>query len=230
MARKPRFLLPGFPQHVIQRGNNREPCFFCDADKWRYLEILEEMSTRNNAAVHSYVLMTNHVHLLITPGHEFSIMHTMQDLGRKYVAYINRAHNRSGTLWEGRYKASLVDSESYLLTCMHYIEMNPVRAGIVSHPGSYSWSSYAFNALGTPDQLVTPHSIYESLGRNAMARQTAYRKLFLDLLADEDIQAIREALRQELVVGREVFKDEVAQVLNRQTRAGKTGRPSRSKK
>jgi len=130
MSRKPRFTLPGVPQHVIQRGHDREPCFYAEADYFRYRRELHEAADKNAALIHAYVLMTNHVHLLVTPGHTHSITHMMQDLGRKYVRYINYTYQRSGTLWEGRFKASLVDSEAYLLTCMRYIEMNPVRAYI----------------------------------------------------------------------------------------------------
>ena len=170
MARKPRFNLPGIPQHIIQRGNNREPCFFDDADYIHYMENLHEAAVKNCAAIHAYVLMTNHVHILVTPGTEFSITHMMQDLGRKYVRHINRKYRRTGTLWEGRYKASLVDSEAYLLTCMRYIEMNPVRATMVERPGEYPWSSYSYNAYGNADQLVTGHPVYESLGINSMEK------------------------------------------------------------
>ena len=132
MARKPRFNLPGVPQHIVQRGNNREPCFYTSADYRRYLEMLREAASRNQVRIHGYVLMTNHVHLLATPDDAFGISHMMQDLGRKYVLYINRTHGRTGTLWEGRYKTSLVDSDDYLLSCMRYIELNPVRAGMIS--------------------------------------------------------------------------------------------------
>ncbi len=146
MSRQPRFNLPGVPQHVIQRGNNREPCLFAEADYIRYMDDLYEEATKNHAAIHAYVLMTNHVHILVTPGSEFNITHMMQDLGRKYVRYINHSYKKSGTLWEGRYKASLVDSEIYLLTCMRNIEINPVRAGMVETPGEYKWSSYTANS------------------------------------------------------------------------------------
>ena len=145
MARKPRFNLPGVPQHVIQRGNNREPCFYGDGDYQRYLGDLREAADRNDCRLHAYVLMTNHVHLLVTPMAEHGVTHLMQDLGRKYVRYINHNYQRTGTLWEGRYKSSLIDSEAYLLVCMRYIELNPVRAGMVQHPGEYRWSSYNGN-------------------------------------------------------------------------------------
>jgi putative transposase len=165
MSRKSRFLLPGMPQHVIQRGHNREPCFFAEEDYQRYLHDAHEAALKNRLQIHSYVLMTNHVHLLVTPEQPFSVMHAMQDLGRKYVRYINHSYKRTGGLWEGRYKASLVDSEAYLLTCMRYIEMNPVRAGMVEHPGEYRWSSYSANADGESNVILTMHPLYKALGR-----------------------------------------------------------------
>jgi putative transposase len=199
MARKPRFNLPGVPQHIIQRGNNREPCFFAKIDFIRYMDNLHEAAANNNAAVHSYVLMTNHVHLLVTPGTEFSITHMMQDLGRKYVRYINDSYKRTGTLWEGRYKASLIDSEIYLLTCMRYIEMNPVRANMVNSPGEYRWSSYAANSNGKEDRLITAHPVYNSLGFTPTERQYAYRELVRFHLDDQQVHDIRSSLNQELL-------------------------------
>ena len=163
MARKPRFLLPAVPQHVIQRGHNREPCFYSEQDYIRYLANLREAAKRNQVAIHAYVLMTNHIHLLVTPGHAHSISHMMQDTGRKYVRYINTRYKRSGSLWDGRFKASLVDSEFYLLTCMRYIEMNPVRAAMVNHPSEYRWSSYHSNAGGNRDTLLAMHPVYRRL-------------------------------------------------------------------
>jgi len=225
MARKPRFALPGVPQHVIQRGNNRQPCFYTDADYRRYLDDLCEAAEKNQAAVHAYVLMTNHVHILVTPATSYSIMHLMQDLGRKYVRYINRTHQRSGTLWEGRYRASLVDSEAYLLTCMRYIELNPVRANMVIHPRDYRWSSYRSNAAGQPNQLVTQHPLYQSLGDTDAQRQYRYRELFRGELGDVDIHAIRDALNQELVLGRKGFKVRIETMTNRQALPKRRGRP-----
>lgn len=225
MARKPRFTIPGIPQHIIQRGNNRDPCFFAEDDYLRYLEVLGESAQKNGVAVHAYVLMTNHVHLLATPGHEHGIFHMMQDLGRKYVRYINNAYQRSGTLWEGRFKASLVDSQAYLLTCMRYIELNPVRACMVSHPGEYRWSSYACTAAGGVDKLITSHPIYEALDGVVERQRYLYRELFRVHMEDSQIHEIREALSQELVLGRNDFKDRIEQMTCRQARPGKTGRP-----
>jgi putative transposase len=225
MPRKPRFQLPGVPQHVIQRGNNREPCFYAPADYHRYLDNLKQALQVNQCDLHAYVLMTNHVHLLITPQAEHGIAHTMQDTGRKFVHYMNRTYRRSGTLWEGRYKTSLVDSEAYLLTCMRYIEMNPVRAGMVEHPGEYHWSSYAANAQGKANPIVCPHPQYVQLGREASERQLAYRDLFQHSLDTTQLHQLREALNQELVLGREEFKDKIERLSRRQVRRGKDGRP-----
>lgn len=225
MARKPRFTIPGIPQHIIQRGNNRDPCFFSEADYARYLEILQEAADKNTAAIHSYVLMTNHVHLLATPGHENAISLMMQDIGRKYVRYINHTYQRSGTLWEGRFKASLIDSEAYLLTCMRYIELNPVRATMVVHPAEYRWSSYHANAQGGTDRCLTPHPQYQSLGPHSQDRQYAYRALFTHGIDSETVHDIREALTQELVLGRDDFKDKIEMMLSLQVRPGQPGRP-----
>ena len=225
MARKPRFTIPGVPQHVIQRGHNREPCFYAQEDYYRYHRDLLDAAERNVAAIHGFVFMTNHVHLLVTPGHEHSITHMMQDLGRKYVRYINHTYQRTGTLWEGRFKTSLVDSEAYLLTCMRYIEMNPVRVAMVSHPGEYAWSSYKTNATGKVDPLLQPHPLYTALGQDAVQRQSNYRELFRGHMADSELHDIRAALNQELVLGREDFKDKIESMTHRQIRPKALGRP-----
>jgi len=224
MARQSRFNLPGVPQHVIQRGNNREPCFYSEDDYKYYKDVLIESAEKNQACIHAYVFMTNHVHLLVSPKHEHSISHMMQDLGRKYVRYVNRSYNRTGTLWEGRFKASLVDSDVYLLTCMRYIELNPVRANMVTHPGEYRWSSYACNANGKYDALVNAHSLYMALDHDVKKRQFAYRELFRICLNSELIHEIRDALNQQLVLGREDFKIKIEETTNRQARLKPLGR------
>ncbi len=178
MARLARYFVEGQPQHLIQRGNNREPIFVVDGDYRFYLKCLQEAAERHGCAIHAYVLMTNHTHLLATPETESSLPKTMQSVGRRYVQYFNFTYSRTGTLWEGRYKATVVDSEAYLLTCMRYIELNPVRAGMVEDPSNYPWSSYGANALGAHDKLCTPHSLYKRIGRNADERQVGYRELF----------------------------------------------------
>lgn len=224
MARLKRFTIPGIPQHIIQRGNNREPCFYTEDDYGRYRYDLTQAAKKNQAIIHAYVLMTNHVHLLVTPQHEHSITHMMQDLGRKYVRYINHTYKRTSTLWEGRFKASLVDSDAYLLTCMRYIELNSVRANMVAHPGEYRWSSYACNANGKFDTSVQPHPIYTALDKIPEKRQFAYRELFRNHLDSDQIHAIRDALNQQLVLGRDDFKDKIEEMTNRQTRPKPLGR------
>lgn len=225
MSRKPRFVLSGVPQHVIQRGHNREPSFYSEDDYVRYLNDLHKAAVINQVAIHAYVLMTNHVHLLVTPAQTHSIIHMMQDTGRKYVRYINTRYKRSGSLWEGRYKASLIDSESYLLTCMRYIEMNPVRASMVTHPGEYRWSSYHSNAGFEPNPILESHPVYKRLGEASDQQQYAYRELFSHSLDKTELHAVREALNQELVLGRDDFKDKIEQMTKRQTRPGINGRP-----
>lgn len=160
MARLPRICPPGIPQHIIQRGNNRQVCFASEEDFAAYAHWLEQYSREYQVAIHAWVFMTNHVHLLVTPEREDSVSRMMQTLGRHYVRYFNYSYKRSGTLWEGRFKSCLVEEENYLLICQRYIELNPVRAGMVGSPADYSWSSYRANGLSKPAKLLTPHHIY----------------------------------------------------------------------
>ncbi len=215
MARLPRFVLPGHPQHVIQRGNNREPVFFAKEDYRFYLEKLADACNRFQCELHAYGLMTNHVHLLITPTTETGIGKVLQSLGRYYVQFINYIYQRSGTLWEGRYKATLIDTEQYLLTCMRYIELNPVRAGMVDHPSNYPWSSYHANAKGEADPLVTPHRLYKRLGKTPEERQKAYRQLFRARLSQETLSTIREATNKAWVMGNDRFCNRIQKQLDR---------------
>lgn len=178
MARRPRFAIAGVPLHVIQRGNNRNACFFDASDYRFYLECLAEAAEKYGCHIHAYVLMTNHVHILVTPNEDYAVSQMMQSVGRRYVGYVNRSYRRTGTLWEGRFKAALVDSERYLLVCSRYIELNPVRAKMVEGPGDYCWSSYRCNAHGVQDACITPHRLYEALGHDGETRQAAYRELF----------------------------------------------------
>ena len=215
MARLPRFMIPDQPQHVILRGNNRAEIFCAEADYNFYLEKLKLACTKHGCTVHAYVLMTNHVHLLITPHLEQSLGKAMQMLGRYYVQYYNYCYRRTGTLWEGRYKATLIDSESYLLTCMRYIEMNPLRAGMVNDPADYPWSSYQCNALGQLSDLVVPHSEYLGFGVTNEARQLYYKALFKNQLSENSITAIREATNKAWVLGSEQFKQRIQEKLDR---------------
>ena len=225
MPRKPRFNLPGIPQHVIQRGNNREPCFYSEQDYLRYLDDLRSSASKYSCQIHAYVLMTNHVHLLVTPLEENGISLMMQALGRRYVKYINTSYRRTGSLWEGRFKSSLIDSEMYLLTCMSYIELNPVRANMVEYPGEYRWSSYRHNAQLSENSLISFHPGYTLLGETDEERKFVYRELFQRYIDNDTIHKIRDALNHELVLGRSYFKDKIEKMTNRQTRLGKSGRP-----
>ena len=221
MARLPRFVITGHPQHVIIRGNNREPIFYSDEDYRFYLDKLQDACTKHQCAVHAYVLMTNHVHLLITPHVQDGISKTMQMLGRYYVQYFNFTHNRTGTLWEGRYKASLVDSEAFALTCYRYIELNPVRANMVAHPAEYPWSSYRCNALGQANSqlnsLITPHYLYDALGQDEVTRLEQYRSLFKGQIDETSLALMREATNKAWVLGSDYFKQKIANQLNRRT-------------
>jgi len=191
MPRPPRIVLPSVPLHIIQRGNNRIPCFLSQNDYLVYLDILRECAYDAGCALHAYVLMTNHVHLLLSPDDSASASTLMQRLGRRYVQYFNRRHGRTGTLWEGRFRSCLVQDARYFLICHRYIELNPVRARMVDAPADYPWSSYRTNALGKDNPLITPHPIYAALGGSLAACRAAYQGLFSDLLSDEMLDEIR---------------------------------------
>ena len=193
MARHPRLIHPGVAVHVVQRGNNRNACFAADSDYLTYLALLRHLARKYTCAVHAYCLMTNHVHLLLTPTEPQTCGFLMRDLGRSYVRYFNRRHDRSGTLWEGRFRSCLVESAQYVLACYRYIEQNPVRAAMVAEPGAYLWSSHAANSGLRWDPLITPHSEYLALSDRESARCAEYRRLLglaLDLTL---LELIREA-------------------------------------
>jgi len=216
MARLPRFIIPDQPQHIIVRGNNREPIFLADTDYYFYLEILKNACEKHNCDLHAYVLMTNHVHLLITPHTEHGLSKVMQMIGRYYVQHFNYTYQRTGTLWEGRYKATLIDSEQYLLTCYRYIELNPVRAkGLVEAPEDYIWSSYRYNTMGKGSRIVTPHDEYLKLGQSDEERQAAYRELFNETLTDKVVAEISQATNKAWIIGSQYFKDKIEKQLAR---------------
>ena len=227
MARLARYFVEGQPQHLIQRGNNREPIFVADDDYRFYLECLQEAAERCGSAIHAYVLMTNHTHLLATPEMQSSLPKTMQSVGRRYVQYFNFTYSRTGTLWEGRYKATVIDSEAYLLTCMRYIELNPVRAGMVEDPSDYPWSSYGVNALGKHDKLCTPHSLYQRIGRNAVERQKGYQELFRKDITEVELDEIREATNKAWALGNDRFKEKIEALARRRTTPRPRGRPKK---
>jgi putative transposase len=215
MPRMPRVVVPGLPLHVIQRGNNRQAIFFTDQDYDRFHTDLRTASERFDCVIHAYVYMTNHVHLLVTPSARRGISRMMQSVGRRYVRYINDVYNRSGTLWEGRFKSALVDSDRYLLVCSRHIEMNPVRARMTDLPQDYRWSSYHHNAMGKADSMLSPHPLYQALGIGATERQAAYRGLFKEALGENDLQALRKATKDCTMVGSDTFQTEIAAILAR---------------
>lgn len=225
MPRKTRMFIPGVPAHIVQRGNNREACFFCDDDYLYYKELLAEGLKRYGGELHAYCLMTNHVHLLISPVAEDSIPRIVQHVGRRYVQYINKYYRRSGTLWEGRYKSSLIDEEYYLLTCSRYIELNPVVAGMVKTPDEYRWSSYGANAWGKNDILVIPHDVYLRIGLSPEERNRFYRELFKYAIPDEDIHNLKQSVSRNFPTGHDRFKRQIESALGRKLGAGVRGRP-----
>jgi putative transposase len=215
MPRKPRIVLPGHPVHIIQRGNNRSATFYSDDDYRHYLDALTEASKECKCAIHAYVLMTNHVHLLVTPTTETGMSRMMQSIGRRYVLYINRTYKRTGTLWEGRFKHSLIQDDFYYLICSRYIELNPVRAGMVERPEGYPWSSYRHNAEGQINSIIQAHELYLTLGQTVEERAQHYQELFRSHIEDDTLEAIRRATNKNQVLGNERFKEEIEQMLKR---------------
>ncbi|MDP3677667.1 MAG: transposase [Methylotenera sp.] len=231
MARLPRYVVPGQPQHIIQRGNNRQVIFATEADYQFFRDALIEAAKQHGLMIHAYVWMTNHIHLLATPLFENSISKVFQSVGRKYVQYFNFTYKRSGTLWEGRYRATVVDSERYLLTVMRYIELNPVRAGMCLHPSEYPWSSYAFNALGMiglNTEWLQPHAEYLRLGVSLTERQMDYQALFNSEIAKDDLMNIRESTHKGWALGGDKFKSTIELLSNRQVESKGVGRPKKS--
>ena len=223
MPRHRRYELTDVPQHVVQRGNNRQQTFFEPADFRVYLDYLREAVAENRCDVHAYVLMTNHVHLLMTPRSPMAIAKVMQSVGRRYVRRINDRNGRSGTLWEGRYKASLVATDRYLFACYRYIELNPVRGGIVPNPADYPWSSYHCNAMGLPDPLIVPHPEYSALADTPAGPAPAYRRLFDVELPTQTVKEIRDGLNECRAYGPDSFKQRIESALGRPVRRLKPG-------
>ncbi len=227
MPRKPRFYLPGMPFHVVQRGHNRSAVFFEDFDYLKYLSCLRDAAQDCGCAVHAYVLMTNHVHLLLTPEHKDSVGRLFQTIGRQYVPYINGKYDRRGGLWEGRYKSSFIDSRTYLLSCMRYIEMNPVRAGMVTHPAEYRWSSYCANALGVSNAILSSHQEFLGLGVDTTERCGVYRELFSGPEKREEVEALRASLQTGTPLGNDKFRLEIESALGVKVGYAARGRPKK---
>ena len=230
MARLPRLYMEGCPQHIIQRGNNRQACFFAEEDYAFYLDKLYKSSEKYQVAIHAFVLMTNHVHLLATPSEASSISLMMQSVSRSYVGYVNHTYHRTGTLWEGRYKSTLVDSEEYLLTVSRYIELNPVRAAMVKHASEYPWSSYQFNAVGKDIKLITPHQLYLQLGAAPSQRHERYRSLFDGCMPAQTLDEIRDATNKGWVLGSNQFRQQVEVATGRTASPRQRGGDRKSEK
>jgi len=225
MARLSRVCPIGIPQHVIQRGNNRQVCFGGEQDFAAYAGWLKDYSKKYQVDIHAWVLMTNHVHLLCTPRVENAVSQMMQSLGRRYVRYFNFSYKRTGTLWEGRFKSCLVQEEGYLLQLYRYIELNPVRGGMVEHPSDYAWSSYLINALGKISELCTPHPLYLALGSEPIERQSRYRELFKHHIEGKLLEDIRLAANKGMAFGNGRFEAEIESLTGRRMTAKKIGRP-----
>ena len=227
MARLARVAPVGVPQHIIQRGNDRQACFAGEEDMKAYLNWLKEMSKKHKVDVHAWVLMTNHVHLLCTPQEKNAVSRMMQSIGRMYVRYYNYTYQRSGTLWEGRYKSCLVQSERYLLEVYRYIELNPVRANMIAEPSDYSWSSYAINALGVESDLQAPHPEYIALGKTKAERLNNYRELFKAYVDIKLLEEIRTSINKGLALGNECFTTQIETLTNKRVTPRKPGRPKK---
>ncbi|MFC0679542.1 transposase [Lysobacter korlensis] len=227
MARLPRLDLPGVPQHVVQRGVDRQPCFARDDDYLRYRQELAEAALKHACAVHAYVLMTNHVHLLVTPSEPGGVSRMMQAIGRRYVTGFNARYRRTGTLWEGRFKSALVDSDEYVLACYRYIELNPVRAAMVLQPSEYVWSSYARNALGMHDVRITPHDAYRRLSAVDRDRHAAYAALVAKGIDTEQAHDIALHTQQQKPWGPERFRRQIEALTGRAVEVRPRGRPAK---
>ena len=225
MPRRPRMYLPDLPYHIVQRGNNREACFIEPENYSYYLELWKEVSTRYDVSVHAYCLMTNHIHVLATPQEKTSISNTMKVVGSRYAQYINKKYKRTGTLWEGRHRSSLVQTEKYFLTCSLYIELNPVAANMVKRPEEYKWSSYGSNAWGD-ESWLKPHEEYKKLGTTQKKRCYNYRMLFNNHLAKDDVMLIRKAAHYCQPVGDDRFKEMIEKKYDIKMGLTRRGRPT----
>ena len=224
MSRHPRAVFPHVPLHIIQRGNNRSPCFFSRSDYQTYVDVMSEAVQRFPCQVHAYVLMPNHVHLLATPQDEDAPAAMIKWLSQKYVQYINRKHVRYGTLWQGRYRSCLVDSERYFFVCQRYIELNPVRAALCDHAADYDWSSYRANAFGQHSAVVAPHSSYLALATEPLQRQACYRALFDEVITESMMEQVRGATNSSLFFGSVDFANRMAAHFGRNPTRERAGR------
>jgi putative transposase len=225
MARLPRLTVAGYPHHIIQRGNNRQAIVIDDEDRSVFMALVVELARKHRVALHAWVLMDNHYHLLATPETAEGVPLWMQDLGRSYVRRFNNRHQRSGTLWEGRYKSTLVQSDAHLLACMAYIELNPVRAGMVLDPRDYPWSSHLANLGQRLDKYLTPHPVYWAMGNTPFAREAAYAQWVHSGLSDKQVQAITDASIHGWALGDPAFAEELQRRTERRVTRARRGRP-----
>lgn len=225
MARLPRLTVPGYPHHIIQRGNNRQPIFTSSADDEFFLDLLDENARKFDVAIHAYVLMGNHFHLLATPQSDTALPQMMQAIGRRYVRYFNDAQQRSGTLWEGRYKSTLIQAERYLLACMVYIDLNPVRAGLAAQARDYPWSSHSHYIGLRTDKLITPHPLYWELGNTPFAREAAYAALVQAGVSASQQEALTRSTLHGWALGEAGFVGELQKQTSRRLSKTAAGRP-----
>lgn len=230
MARRPRLFVADIPYHIVQRGNNKNPIFFSDEDYVFFLEVLREAKIKHPCFLYGYCLMTNHFHLLVKPKEKENASLLMKLLGAKYVRYVNKIYGRAGTLWEGRFKCSLIDEELYFLACLHYIEMNPLRAGITNSPELYRWSSYRVRAFGEKSSVLDLDPWYNSLGSNAQERQLRYRQFFRDSIPEPTWKLIREMTKKGGIVGGSNFKEQIQKITHREVILRLPGRPRKNEK
>lgn len=229
MARLPRLTVPGYPHHIIQRGNNRQAIFAGSADYESLLAMMEEHAREHGVAIHAYVLMSNHFHLLATPETVEGIPKMMQAVGRRYVRYFNQRQGRSGTLWEGRYKSTLIQAERYLLACMAYIDLNPVRAGIALEPGDYPWSSHGHYVGLRNDRLVSPHPIYWELGNTPFARDAAYADLVRAGISAQQQRVLTDSALRGWALGEADYVADLQRRTQRRVSKTRAGRPPTAK-
>ena len=225
MPRHARLRIAGLPLHVVQRGNNRARCFNSDADLTLYLGLLNQFSKPLGIGVHAYVLMPNHVHLLLSSDNPFAVSDFMKQVGQRYAQFFNRTYGRTGGFWEGRFHSSIVDTDRYLLVCHRYIELNPVRAGLCASPHAYEWSSFGTNALGRPSLFLRQHEQYLFLGVDELSRREAYAGLFDGGISEEELARIRRSITSGYPLGSDDFIDRLENELGRRARFGRAGRP-----
>jgi putative transposase len=228
MARLPRLTVPDYPHHIIQRGNNRQAIFAGQADYEALLDMLHEYARKEKVAIHAYVLMSNHMHLLATPQTQEGIPQMMQAVGRRYVRYFNQRQQRTGTLWEGRYRSTLIQAERYLMACMAYIDLNPVRAGMVVEPGQYEWSSHRHYIGVRQDRLLTPHPLYWELGNTPFAREAAYSEMVRAGISGAQQQALTDSALRGWALGEPDYVAELQRRTQRRVMPAKAGRPVRA--